>query len=248
MKKITNNSKNIQIQFNVLTLFPDLFPGSTGVSIVGNALKQGIWSLNCINIREFSDKKHASVDDSPFGGGPGMVLRPDILGKALDHAKSTIPETKKHRILCLSPKGKRFHQKTAKDLLKSDVITIICGRYEGIDERFISTRGIEEVSLGDFITSGGEQAGLVVIDTIVRLLPGVIGKEESLSEESFEKNLLEYPQYTRPKTWEGKEVPAILLSGNHEEIRNWRLKESESLTKIRRPDLWKEYIAQKKGL
>mgnify|MGYP001983112823 CR=1 FL=1 len=246
MDKENYITKEPHIEFNVLTLFPELFPGSTGVSIVGKALESRIWNLNSINIREFSQNKHSSVDDSPFGGGPGLVMRPDILGKALNHVKSKISVNKNHRILCLSPKGKRFHQKMAKELLNSDVITIICGRYEGIDERFISTGNIEEVSLGDFITSGGEQVALVIIDTVVRLIPGVLGKKESLEQESFEENLLEYPQYTRPEIWDGKKVPSVLLSGNHKEIKSWRLEKSESITKTRRPDLWEEYIAQKK--
>ena len=246
MDKENYITKEPHIEFNVLTLFPELFPGSTGASIVGKALESRIWNLNSINIREFSQNKYSSVDDSPFGGGPGLVMRPDILGKALNHVKSKISVNKNHRILCLSPKGKRFHQKMAKELLNSDVITIICGRYEGIDERFISTGNIEEVSLGDFITSGGEQVALVIIDTVVRLIPGVLGKKESLEQESFEENLLEYPQYTRPEIWDGKKVPSVLLSGNHKEIKSWRLEKSESITKTRRPDLWEEYIAQKK--
>ena len=239
-------NKLTRIEFNILTLFPELFPGSAGISILGKALENGLWKLNTVNIRQFSQNKYCSVDDPPFGGGPGLIMRPDILGRALDHVNSSINDDKNHRTLCLSPKGKRFHQNIAKDLLNSDVVTIICGRYEGIDERFVSSRNIEELSLGDFITSGGEQAALVIIDSIVRLIPGVLGKKESLEQESFEKNLLEYPQYTRPEIWEGKKVPSILLSGNHEEIKNWRLKESESITKSRRPDLWEEYIAQKK--
>tara|TARA_Y100000768_G_C23876303_1_gene632980 strand:+ start:247 stop:990 length:744 start_codon:yes stop_codon:yes gene_type:complete len=246
MKEQNYKLKKPQVEFNILTLFPELFPGSTGVSVVGKALNNGLWKLNTINIREFSEDKHFTVDDSPFGGGPGLIMRPDILGKALNQVNKGISSNMNHRILCLSPKGKRFHQKTAKDLLNADVVTMICGRYEGIDERFISSRGIEELSIGDFIVSGGEQAALVIIDSVVRLLPGVLGKELSLEEESFERNLLEYPQYTRPKVWEGKEVPPILLSGNHQEIKNWRLKKSEHLTKSRRPDLWEEYIAQKK--
>jgi len=176
-----------------------------------------------------------------------MILRPDILASAIDFVNSRIPNEKTHKILNLSPKGKRFSQKIAKDLLNSDVISIICGRYEGVDERLLLTRNIEEISLGDFITSGGDQAALILIDTVVRLLPGVLGKKESLKEESFEDNLLEYPHYTRPKIWEGKEVPSILLSGKHAEIKEWRLKQSKKITKKRRPDLWKEYI-EKKGI
>ena len=246
MNENDNKLKKPQIVFNILTLFPELFPGSAGTSVVGKALDNNIWKLNIINIREFSSDKYSTVDDSPFGGGPGMIMRPDVLGKALTHVNAGISSNKKYRTLCLSPKGKRFHQNIAKDLLKAHVVTMICGRYEGVDERFISTRDIEEISLGDFIITGGEQAALVIIDSVVRLIPGVLGKEISLEEESFEKNLLEYPQYTRPKVWEGKEVPSVLLSGNHQEIKNWRLKKSEYLTKTRRPDLWEDYIAQKK--
>ena len=240
------NKKNSKILFQVLTLFPEVFPGTTGTSVVGRALKTGIWNLQLVDIRKFSEKNYNSVDDEPFGGGPGMIIRPDILVKAIDFATSQIPEEKNSRVLCLSPRGIPFNQKMAKDLSNIDAITLICGRYEGIDERVFCSRKIEEISIGDFILSGGEQAALLLIDAVVRLLPGVIGASNGLDEESFVNNLLEYPHYTRPKVWNNYEVPDILLSGHHKKIKNWRKSQAEEITKKRRPDLWQRYISDKK--
>jgi tRNA (guanine37-N1)-methyltransferase len=237
---------NNKMEIQVLTLFPGAFPGPLGISVTGKALEKGIWSLKTINIRNFANDQRGSVDDSPFGGGPGMVIRPDILDKAIQFSNSKIENINDSKTIYLSPRGRKFNQDYAKKLSNHDSITIICGRYEGIDERIIKSRNIEEVSLGDFILSGGENAAFVFIDAIVRLLPGVLGSSESLQEESFTNNLLEYPQYTRPKSWNNEEVPGVLLSGNHEKIKLWRKERSEFDTRNRRPDLWQRYLTENK--
>ena len=226
----------------VMTLFPEMFPGSLDVSLTGRALENGLWGLETVDIRDFASDKHRSVDDTPFGGGPGMVLRPDILGPAIDDtvAKAGADDLP---LIYLSPRGKPFTQGRARELAAGPGAIFLCGRFEGIDERVLEARKIEEVSLGDFVMTGGELAAMALIDATVRLLPGVVGDPESLADESFEAGLLEYPQYTRPQEWEGLGVPEALLSGNHGRIAGWRLEQSELLTKERRPDLWDQYLA-----
>ena len=224
----------------VFTLYPELFPGPLGSGLYKKALEKKIWSLKVVNIRDYALDKHKTVDDTPFGGGSGMVMRADVLSNSLDKNISN----KNESIIYLSPKGKKYDQACAKKLLKKN-INIICGHFEGIDERILEARNIEEISIGDFILSGGEIGALVIIDSVVRLLPGVLGNFNSLSEESFENDLLEYPQYTKPQKWEKKEVPEVLLSGDHAKIKDWRLTQSEDITRRRRPDLWKKYKKKK---
>ena len=224
----------------VFTLYPELFPGPLASGLYKKALNKKIWSLEIINIRDYAKDKHKTADDSPFGGGSGMLMRADVLANCLD--ENII--NKKERIIYLTPKGKKFDQIFCKKISNKN-INIICGHFEGIDERILETRNIEEVSIGDFITSGGEIGAFVIIDSVVRLLPGVLGNLNSLSEESFENDLLEYPQYTKPQKWEKKEVPSVLLSGDHKKIKDWRLDQSEDITRRRRPDLWKKYKKNK---
>jgi len=224
----------------VFTLYPELFPGQLGNGLYKRALDKKIWSLEVVNIRDYALDKHKTADDTPFGGGSGMLMRADIIANSLDKNISN----KNEPIIYLSPKGKIFNQNYAKKILNKN-INIICGHFEGVDERLLKTRNIEEVSIGDFILSGGEIAALVFIDTIVRLIPGVVGNNDSLAEETFEKNLLEYPQYTKPQKWEKNEVPNVLLSGDHAKIKDWRLAQSEDITRRRRPDLWKKYKKEK---
>ena len=226
----------------IITLFPDMFPGSLDVSLTGRALENGLWGLETVDIRDFTRDKHRSVDDTPFGGGPGMVLRADVLGPAIDGAQDVAGD-KGLPLIYLSPRGKPFTQARARELAAGPGAIFLCGRFEGIDERVLEARDIEEVSLGDFVMTGGELAAMALIDATVRLLPGVIGDADSLTDESFEGGLLEYPQYTRPQEWEGLGVPEALLSGNHGRIAGWRLEQSEALTKERRPDLWDQYLA-----
>ena len=223
----------------VLTLYPGMFPGPLGESLAGAALKDGLWALETVDIREFAGDKHATVDDAPFGGGPGMVMRPDVLGKAIDSARAA--GTKDMPLIYLSPKGRPLNQRRVRALSTGPGVTLVCGRFEGVDERVLVQRDVEEISLGDFVLSGGEPAALALIDAVVRLLPGVIGDKNSSVEESFEFGLLEYPQYTRPRKWEDQTVPEILLSGDHEKIRAWRRDQAEAVTKERRDDLWESY-------
>ena len=223
-------------QAQIFTLYPELFPGPLDQGLYGKALSKKIWSLKIVNIRDSAEDKHKIVDDTPFGGGSGMLLKPDILAKSIDK-NLKIGE----RIFYLSPKGKKFDQKIARELSKEKSINLICGHFEGIDERILETRNIEEISIGDFILSGGESAAFVIIDSILRLLPGVLGNDQSKNEESFENGLLEYPQYTKPQIWEKKSVPEVLLSGDHAKIKDWRLSQSEAITRDRRPDLWQKY-------
>ena len=223
-------------QAQVFTLYPEIFPGPLNKGLYGKALSKKIWNLKVVNIRDFAEDKHKTVDDTPFGGGSGMLLKPDVLAKSIDQ-NVNIGE----KIFYLSPKGKKFDQKIAKDLAKAKYINLICGHFEGVDERILTTRNIEEISIGDFILSGGETAALVIIDSILRLLPGVIGNDMSKKDESFENGLLEYPQYTKPLIWEKKSVPEVLLSGDHAKIKDWRLSQSEAITRDRRPDLWQKY-------
>ena len=223
-------------QAQIFTLYPDIFPGPLSKGLYGKALSNKIWDLKVVNIRDAAEDKHKTVDDTPFGGGSGMLLKADVLAKSIDQNKK-----EGERIFYLSPKGKKFDQKIAQELSKEKSISLICGHFEGVDERLLATRNIEEISIGDFILSGGETAALVILDSILRLLPGVLGNENSKNEESFENGLLEYPQYTKPQIWEEKSVPDVLLSGDHSKIKDWRLSQSEAITRDRRLDLWKKY-------
>jgi tRNA (guanine37-N1)-methyltransferase len=222
---------------SILTLFPEMFPGPLGYSLAGKALESGIWSFETIQIRNFATDRHHSVDDTPFGGGAGMVLRPDVIDAAMDRLADGRP------ILCLSPRGRRFTQADAVRLAGGNGAILLCGRYEGIDQRVIEAREMEEVSLGDYVLSGGEPGAMVLLDAVVRLLPGVMGAAESTAEESFSNCLLEYPHYTRPADWHGRRVPDVLLSGHHGAVAAWRHAQSEQITQQRRPDLWAAYIA-----
>ena len=224
----------------VFTLYPEMFPGPLDSGLYKKALAKKLWSLEVVNIRDYAMDKHKTVDDPPFGGGSGMVMRADVLANSLDKNIFDNKET----VIYLSPKGKKFDQIYAKKILDKN-INIICGHFEGVDQRILETRNIEEVSIGDIVLSGGEIGAFVIIDTVVRLLPGVLGNLNSLSEETFEKNLLEYPQYTKPQKWEEKEIPSVLLTGNHEKIKDWRLAQSEDITRRRRPDLWEKYKKDK---
>nr|WP_263973588.1 tRNA (guanosine(37)-N1)-methyltransferase TrmD [Indioceanicola profundi] len=224
----------------VLTLFPEMFPGPLGQSLAGKALENGTWTLETVDIRSFARDKHRSVDDTPFGGGPGMVMRPDVLDAALSDTLARGPE--RGRVIYLSPRGRVLDQELVRELAAAPVVTLLCGRYEGVDERVIEEHRLEEVSLGDFVLSGGEPAALCLIDAVVRLLPGVMGNVETAGEESFERGLLEYPHYTRPAEWRGRMVPEVLLSGHHGNVRAWRLEQAERITAERRPDLWSRYL------
>ena len=227
-------------QAQVFTLYPEVFPGPLSKGLYGKALSNNLWKLKVVNIRDAADDKHKTVDDTPYGGGSGMLLKADVLAKSLDENKN-----ENERILYLSPKGKKFDQNLAKELANEKSLSIICGHFEGVDERILSTRKIEEISIGDYILSGGESAAYVVIDSILRLLPGVLGNENSKLDETFENGLLEYPQYTKPQVWEEKAVPDVLLSGDHNKIKHWRLSQSEAITRDRRPDLWEKYKKNK---
>lgn len=222
---------------SVLTLFPEMFPGPLGHSLAGRALENGIWSLETVQMRDFATGRHHSVDDTPFGGGAGMVLRPDVVDAAVESVAGTRP------ILCLTPRGRRFVQADAVRLAREDGAILVCGRYEGIDQRAIEARAMEEISLGDYVLSGGEPAALAVLDAVVRLLPGTMGAVGSAVEESFSQGLLEYPHYTRPADWCGRRVPDVLLSGHHAAVAAWRQAQSEQITRQRRPDLWAAHIA-----
>ncbi len=224
----------------ILTLFPAMFPGALGHSLAGRALQKSIWNLDIVDIRNFAKNKHKTVDAPPFGGGAGMVIKPDIVSDAIEASK---PHSK---IIFMSPRGKKFNQKIAKSLVQDASITVLCGRYEGIDQRVIDYYQMEEISIGDYVLSGGEVAAMVLIDACVRLLPNVMGNCDTTNEESFENNLLEYPHYTRPAIWntpDGEKItiPEILTSGHHKKIKNWRLEQAKNLTKARRPDLWEKY-------
>jgi tRNA (guanine37-N1)-methyltransferase len=223
----------------ILTLFPDMFPGPLGASLAGRALSAGLWSLQARDIRAYTTDRHRRVDDTPFGGGAGMVMRPDVISAALAGAEEDARE--KRPIFYLSPRGRCFTQSDAETLAAGPGVVLLCGRYEGIDQRAIDASGAEEISIGDYVLSGGELAAMVVLDAIVRLLPGVMGDAESAEEESFAAGLLEYPQFTRPAEWNGRAVPSVLLSGNHAAIATWRRAEAERLTRERRPDLWAAY-------
>jgi tRNA (guanine37-N1)-methyltransferase len=225
----------------VLTLFPEMFPGPLAVSNAGQALESRIWSLKTVSIRDFGVGKHRTVDDTPAGGGAGMIMRADVLGAAIDHARTVEHEAP---LIYLSPRGERLNQSLAAEFAAGPGLLLLTGRFEGIDERVIAGRGLREVSIGDYVLSGGELAAMVLIDACVRLLPGVVAAPTSLDQESFEKGLLEYPQYTKPREWEGRTIPEVLLSGNHTKIADWRRAEAQRLTEKRRPDLLK---SQKPG-
>jgi tRNA (guanine37-N1)-methyltransferase len=221
----------------VLTIFPEMFPGPLGLSLAGQALGEGKWTLTAIDIRDFATDKHRSVDDTPAGGGPGMVMRADIAAAAIDAGRARMPAAGAPT-LYLSPRGKPLTQVSVRELAAGPGVILLCGRFEGVDERVLDARNVEEVSIGDYVLSGGELAAQVLIDACVRLLPGVAGNEVSLAEESFASGLLEYPQYTKPRDWEGHAIPDVLLSGDHEKIAKWRREQAEKTTKARRPDLW----------
>ena len=223
-------------QAQIFTLYPDIFPGPLGKGLYRKALLNKTWDLKVVNIRDAAEVKHKKVDDTPFGGGSGMLLKADVLAKSIDQNKK-----EGERIFYLSPKWKKLDQKLSQELANEKSISLICGHFEGVDERILSTRNIEEISIGDFILSGGETASFVMLDSILRLLPGILGNEQSKTDESFENGLLEYPQYTKPQIWEEKSVPEVLLSGDHKKIKDWRLSQSEAITRDLRPDLWKKY-------
>ncbi|WP_455480654.1 tRNA (guanosine(37)-N1)-methyltransferase TrmD [Bartonella sp. B12(2025)] len=225
----------MKFQARILTLYPEMFPGFLGYSLAGQALERGIWALDAVQIRNFALDKHHSVDDTPAGGGAGMVMRADVLAAALDSFPHDSPR------LLMSPRGRLFNQTYARSLARESGVTLVCGRFEGVDERIIEARKLEEVSIGDYILSGGEAAALVLLDTVIRLLPGVMGNEDSGKYESFENDLLEHPQYTRPSLFEGRSIPPVLTSGHHKAIADWRQQQSELLTRQRRPDLYARY-------
>lgn len=228
---------------SIITLFPEMFPGSLGHSLAGTALQNNLWALQTINPRDFATDKHKTVDDTPYGGGAGMVMKPDVIAAAVRAAKQQNPDVP---VLYMSPRGKPLTQARVAELAAGKGVVILCGRYEGVDQRVIDAEQLEEVSIGDYVLGGGEVAALVVLEAVTRLLPGVIGNSETHSEESFSNNLLEYPHYTRPAEWEGQAVPDVLTSGNHAAIEKWRREQAEALTKLRRPDLWNEFTGTKK--
>ena len=220
----------------IFTLYPEYFPGPFDIGICKKAFEKKLWDLKLINIRDYADDKHKTVDDTPYGGGVGMLMRPDVVAKSLD---ANLEE--KEAVYYLTPKGKIFNQNIAQDIVKKNKVNILCGHFEGVDQRVLDSRNVEEISIGDFILSGGEMASFVVLDTVLRLVPGVLGNLNSTKDESFENGLLEYPQYTKPQIWEKLSVPDILLSGDHNKIKSWRLSQSEAITRHRRPDLWQKY-------
>jgi tRNA (guanine37-N1)-methyltransferase len=223
----------------IITLFPGSFPGTLGLSLTGKALDMGLWALETLDLRTFGEGKHRNVDDTPAGGGAGMVLRPDVVARALDQAAIDTPADRAQwPVVYLSPRGAPFTQAKARQWAGAKGLTLLCGRFEGVDQRVLDAYGIEEVSLGDFVLTGGELAAQAMLDATIRLLPGVLGNHASTEEESFSAGLLEYPQYTRPQIWEGREIPAVLTSGNHGAVEKWRREQSEDLTRTRRPDLW----------
>ncbi|MFN6951733.1 MAG: tRNA (guanosine(37)-N1)-methyltransferase TrmD [Albidovulum sp.] len=232
----------------IITLFPEAFPGTLGLSLTGKALAEGIWALQTIDLRVFGVGRHRNVDDTPAGGGAGMVLRADVVAGALDEAAiGTPPDRARWPVVYLSPRGRPFDQTTARRWAATDGITLLCGRFEGVDQRVLDHYAVEEVSLGDFVLTGGEIAAQAMLDATVRLLPGVLGNASSTEEESHSHGLLEHPQYTRPAVWEGREIPAVLMSGHHGEVAKWRRAESERLTRERRPDLWRAHLSSKPG-
>ena len=228
-------------EVKIFTLYPEIFPGPLTGGIYGKAMSNGLWSLKTVNIRDYAGDKHKTVDDTVFGGGSGMLMKPDVVANSLDRNI-----TNGEKIFYLSPKGKKFNQNFANSLSKQNGINLICGHFEGIDDRLLSTRNIEEISIGDYVLSGGETAAFVILDSVLRLIPGILGNKDSIKDETFENSLLEYPQFTKPKVWEGKSVPDVLLSGDHAKIKSWRLSQSEDITRRQRPDLWEKYLKDKK--
>jgi len=227
----------------VLTLYEDMFPGPLGLSLSGQGLKDGVWAMETVDIRAFASDKHRSVDDAPFGGGPGMVMRADVVDQAIASVGlKDGDEAQKRPLIYLSPRGRPLDQQRVSELANGPGVVLLCGRFEGLDERVLEAHDIEEVSLGDFVLSGGEPAAMALVDACVRLQPGIMGSVTSGEEESFEKGLLEYPHYTRPRDWQGRAVPEVLTSGNHEKIKAWRLAQAERITEERRPDLWRRYL------
>ena len=228
------------MKVKILTIFPEIFPGFLGYSLTGKALDKGLWKLETVNIRDYAFDKHGSVDDTPCGGGAGMIMRPDVLDAALK------ANYDKGRLIYMSPRGEPLTQAKVHELSLEEEINVVCGRFEGIDERVLEARNIEEISIGDYILTGGEQAAMIMLDAVVRLIPGVLGNAESTADESFENGLLEHPQYTRPIVWDGREVPEVLLSGHHQNIADWRHEKAMEVTKRKRPDLYKKYLDSKK--
>jgi len=228
----------------VLTLFPDMFPGPVGASLAGRALTDGLWKLDVLNIRDFATDKHRTVDDTPYGGGAGMVMRPDIVAAAVRGAEAKFGRAK--RRIFLSPRGRTLTQSLVEDLVAAQSVLLLCGRYEGIDQRVLDAEELEEVSLGDFVLAGGEMAALTLIEACTRLIPGVMGNARTVDEESFSQGLLEYPHYTRPPVWESREVPEVLISGHHEKVKVWRQQQAEALTRAKRPDLWEIWTRSQK--
>jgi tRNA (guanine37-N1)-methyltransferase len=228
----------------VLTLYPDMFPGPLGVSLAGRALEEGAWSLAIMQIRDFATDRHRTVDDTPAGGGAGMVLKADVLAAAIDHARASQPACP---VLAMTPRGKPITQARIRELAAGPGVTIVCGRFEGFDERIFEGRAVEQVSLADIVLSGGEPAALAILDACIRLLPGVMGAPSSGAEESFEEGLLEYPHYTRPQEWEGRTIPEVLRSGDHAKIAAWRKRQAEDDTRSRRPDLWERHGGARVG-
>jgi len=227
---------------SVLTLFPEAFPGPLGFSLTGKGLERGLWALEVLDIRDFARDKHRSVDDAPLGGGPGMVMRPDVVDAAVEAIVD-----RPGPLVYLTPRGRLLDQALVREFAAGPGLRLLCGRYEGIDQRVLDAREVLEVSVGDFVLSGGEMAALVLLDAVVRLLPGVMGNAESAAEESFEEGLLEHPLFTRPALWQGRQVPEVLLSGHHEKVRRWRRAQAEEVTKQRRPDLWRRYLASRES-
>ena len=230
----------------ILTLFPQIFPGTLAEGLTGKALKDRLWTCEPIDIRRFATDKHRTVDDTPAGGGAGMVMKPDVVGKALDFAaRDSVRDRARWPVIYLSPRGRPLTQKRVSELAEAEGITLLCGRYEGVDQRVLDAHQVEEISIGDFVLTGGEPAAMVLLDAVIRLRPGVLGNAASTEEESFSRGLLEHPHYTRPQVWEGREIPEVLLSGHHARIAEWRLSQAQGLTRERRPDLWAAYEAEK---
>ena len=225
----------------IFTLYPEFFPGPFDKGIYGNALKKKIWDIKIVNIRDFAQDKHKTVDDTPYGGGSGMVMRPDVIANSLDNNLNS-----NEKIYFLSPRGKLLNQELAKKISKEKSLNILCGHFEGVDQRVLDKRNIEEISIGDYVISGGETASYIILDSVLRLIPGILGNEDSTIDESFENGLLEYPQYTKPQIWQENKVPEVLLSGDHAKIKHWRLSQSEAITRRQRPDLWEKYFEKKK--
>jgi len=224
----------------ILTLFPGMFPGMLGYSLAGTALKKGTWSLETLDIRDFSSDKHRNVDDTPYGGGAGLVLMPEVIDKALTAARQDFAG----RVIYLSPRGRLLDQALVEELVQGPGVVLLCGRFEGVDQRVLEAHAVEEVSVGDYVLSGGEPAAQVLLDACIRLLPGVMGNEETVAEESFSDGLLEYPHYTKPANWQGRQVPEVLLSGHHGKVADWRRAQAEAITRERRPDLWERYLSR----